>query len=190
MLFWNNFCSLYVSLSFHLSFPLSFFSLSLLSIFPPFVFTSFLPVHLSFFCLSFPPSFLPCLLAVHLFFLSVFTSFLTAELPTPLKKRRLCPLDACLSESSTPYGSPCATPTRADLLDTPGTPLLLATPPRMRHEDPGTETTPCTPTNVPVTPGTAQGTLSIQGPYAPFSVSQEVKTHAHTHTHTPILLLL
>ncbi|KAG5267599.1 hypothetical protein AALO_G00223540, partial [Alosa alosa] len=54
------------------------------------------------------------------------------ELPTPLKKRRLCPLDACMSESSTPYGSPCATPTRVDLLEMPGTPLLLATPPHRR----------------------------------------------------------
>ncbi|XP_056132452.1 inactive histone-lysine N-methyltransferase 2E [Lampris incognitus] len=66
------------------------------------------------------------------------------ELPTPLKKRRLSPLDACMSESSTPYGSPCATPTRADQLETPATPLLLATPPRPRTEEPSTE--PSTPT--------------------------------------------
>ncbi|KAL0962939.1 hypothetical protein UPYG_G00347390 [Umbra pygmaea] len=44
-----------------------------------------------------------------------------SELPTPLKKRRLglCSLDSCMSESSTPYGSPCATPTRADISETP-----------------------------------------------------------------------
>uniref|UniRef100_A0A8C8CEQ6 PHD-type domain-containing protein n=1 Tax=Oncorhynchus tshawytscha TaxID=74940 RepID=A0A8C8CEQ6_ONCTS len=72
------------------------------------------------------------------------------ELPTPLKKRRLglCPLDACMSESSTPYGSPCATPTRADLSETPGTPLLLATPPRVtRMEEPSPEALPSTPTH-------------------------------------------
>uniref|UniRef100_A0A8C7Q028 Lysine (K)-specific methyltransferase 2E n=1 Tax=Oncorhynchus mykiss TaxID=8022 RepID=A0A8C7Q028_ONCMY len=72
------------------------------------------------------------------------------ELPTPLKKRRLglCPLDACMSESSTPYGSPCATPTRADLSETPGTPLLLATPPRVtRTEEPSPEPLPSTPTH-------------------------------------------
>ncbi|KAM6962400.1 inactive histone-lysine N-methyltransferase 2E isoform 2-T2 [Tautogolabrus adspersus] len=68
------------------------------------------------------------------------------ELPTPLKKRRLSPLDACLSESSTPYGSPCATPTRAEQSETPATPILLATPPRPRIEEPSTETLPSTPT--------------------------------------------
>ncbi|KAM3858746.1 inactive histone-lysine N-methyltransferase 2E [Diretmus argenteus] len=68
------------------------------------------------------------------------------ELPTPLKKRRLSPLDACMSESSTPYGSPCATPTRADQTETPVTPLLLATPPRPRTEEPSTEPLPSTPT--------------------------------------------
>lgn len=68
------------------------------------------------------------------------------ELPTPLKKRRLSPLDACMSESSTPYGSPCATPTRADQSETPATPLLLATPPRPRTEEPSTEPAPSTPT--------------------------------------------
>ncbi|KAJ8393430.1 hypothetical protein AAFF_G00061520, partial [Aldrovandia affinis] len=47
------------------------------------------------------------------------------ELPAPLKKRRLCTLDSCVSEGSTPYGSPCATPTRSDLSETPGTPLPL-----------------------------------------------------------------
>uniref|UniRef100_A0A3Q3G226 Lysine (K)-specific methyltransferase 2E n=1 Tax=Labrus bergylta TaxID=56723 RepID=A0A3Q3G226_9LABR len=67
-------------------------------------------------------------------------------LPTPLKKRRLSPLDACLSESSTPYGSPCATPTRAEQSETPATPILLATPPRPRIEEPSTETLPSTPT--------------------------------------------
>nr|XP_055046619.1 inactive histone-lysine N-methyltransferase 2E [Misgurnus anguillicaudatus] len=61
------------------------------------------------------------------------------ELPTPLKKRRLCSVDPYLSETSTPYGSPCATPTRTDSTDTPGTPLLLATPPRPRPEDLSTE---------------------------------------------------
>uniref|UniRef100_A0A4W6C530 Lysine (K)-specific methyltransferase 2E n=1 Tax=Lates calcarifer TaxID=8187 RepID=A0A4W6C530_LATCA len=68
------------------------------------------------------------------------------ELPTPLKKRRLSPLDACMSESSTPYGSPCATPTRADQSETPATPILLATPPRPRTEEPSTEPLPSTPT--------------------------------------------
>ncbi|XP_071359064.1 inactive histone-lysine N-methyltransferase 2E isoform X4 [Trachinotus anak] len=68
------------------------------------------------------------------------------ELPTPLKKRRLSPLDACMSESSTPYGSPCATPTRADQSETPATPVLLATPPRPRTEEPSTEPLPSTPT--------------------------------------------
>uniref|UniRef100_UPI0037E95131 inactive histone-lysine N-methyltransferase 2E isoform X2 n=1 Tax=Semicossyphus pulcher TaxID=241346 RepID=UPI0037E95131 len=68
------------------------------------------------------------------------------ELPTPLKKRRLSPLDACMSESSTPYGSPCATPTRSDQSETPATPILLATPPRPRTEEPSTEPLPCTPT--------------------------------------------
>uniref|UniRef100_A0A3B4V7J1 Lysine methyltransferase 2E (inactive) n=1 Tax=Seriola dumerili TaxID=41447 RepID=A0A3B4V7J1_SERDU len=63
----------------------------------------------------------------------------TLPLPTPLKKRRLSPLDACMSESSTPYGSPCATPTRADQSETPATPVLLATPPRPRTEEPSTE---------------------------------------------------
>ncbi|XP_007232774.3 inactive histone-lysine N-methyltransferase 2E isoform X2 [Astyanax mexicanus] len=68
-----------------------------------------------------------------------------SELPTPLKKRRLCPLDACMSESSTPYTSPCATPTRAEPSDTPGTPQLLNTPPRLRPDDASTE--PSTPTH-------------------------------------------
>ncbi|XP_028427182.1 inactive histone-lysine N-methyltransferase 2E isoform X3 [Perca flavescens] len=68
------------------------------------------------------------------------------ELPTPLKKRRLSPLDACMSESSTPYGSPCATPTRSDPLETPTTPILLATPPRPRTEEPSTEPLFSTPT--------------------------------------------
>ncbi|XP_029968876.1 inactive histone-lysine N-methyltransferase 2E isoform X3 [Salarias fasciatus] len=67
------------------------------------------------------------------------------ELPTPLKKRRLSPLDACMSESSTPYGSPCATPTRADQLETPATPASQATPPRPRTEEPGAEPTSSTP---------------------------------------------
>uniref|UniRef100_W5NEJ9 Lysine methyltransferase 2E (inactive) n=1 Tax=Lepisosteus oculatus TaxID=7918 RepID=W5NEJ9_LEPOC len=55
------------------------------------------------------------------------------ELPTPLKKRRLCPVDSCLSESSTPCGSPCATPTRAEPPESG--PSLPATPVRTRSED-------------------------------------------------------
>lgn len=74
------------------------------------------------------------------------TILLTTELPTPLKKRRLSPLDACMSESSTPYGSPCATPTRTDQLETPATPILMATPPRPQMEEPSTEPLPSTPT--------------------------------------------
>lgn len=69
-----------------------------------------------------------------------------AELPTPLKKRRLSPLDACMSESSTPYGSPCATPTRTEQSETTLTPALMATPPRPRTEEPSTEPLPSTPT--------------------------------------------
>ncbi|TNN63189.1 Histone-lysine N-methyltransferase 2E [Liparis tanakae] len=69
------------------------------------------------------------------------------ELPTPLKKRRLSPLDACMSESSTPYGSPCATPTRAEQPEAPATPILMATPPRPRTEEPSAEPPPpSTPT--------------------------------------------
>ncbi|KAM9845540.1 inactive histone-lysine N-methyltransferase 2E isoform 2-T2 [Aulostomus maculatus] len=76
-----------------------------------------------------------------------------SELPTPLKKRRLSPLDACMSESSTPYGSPCATPTRADQSETPATPILMTTPPRPRIEEPSTEHLSSTPTptlNIPL----------------------------------------
>ncbi|KAM6895461.1 inactive histone-lysine N-methyltransferase 2E isoform 3-T4 [Xenentodon cancila] len=69
------------------------------------------------------------------------------ELPTPLKKRRLSPLDACMSESSTPYGSPCATPTRADQSETSTTPILLTTPPRPRTEETSAEPVPSTPTH-------------------------------------------
>lgn len=72
--------------------------------------------------------------------------FFLTELPTPLKKRRLSPLDACMSEGSTPYGSPCATPTRVDQSEAPATPVLLATPPRPRTEEPSTELLPSTPT--------------------------------------------
>nr|XP_046152988.1 inactive histone-lysine N-methyltransferase 2E-like isoform X9 [Oncorhynchus gorbuscha] len=85
-----------------------------------------------------------------------------SELPTPLKKRRLglCPLDACMSESSTPYGSPCATPTRADLSETPGTPLLLATPPRVtRMEEPSPEPLPSTPTHTLSAPQESESSL-------------------------------
>ncbi|KAG5845887.1 hypothetical protein ANANG_G00143950 [Anguilla anguilla] len=71
------------------------------------------------------------------------------ELPTPLKKRRLYPLDACMSEGSTPYCSPCATPTRTDLPETPGTPHLLSTPPRTRSEDQSADPSPPTPTHTP-----------------------------------------
>ncbi|KAJ8381757.1 hypothetical protein SKAU_G00025350 [Synaphobranchus kaupii] len=71
------------------------------------------------------------------------------ELPTPLKKRRLYPLDACMSEGSTPYCSPCATPTRTDLPETPGTPHLLSTPPRVRPEDQSADPSPTTPTHTP-----------------------------------------
>ncbi|XP_026087066.1 inactive histone-lysine N-methyltransferase 2E-like isoform X5 [Carassius auratus] len=74
-------------------------------------------------------------------------SCLLPELPTPLKKRRLCSLDPCMSETSTPYGSPCATPTRTESTEAPGTPLLLATPPRPRPEEPSTE--PSTPLQIP-----------------------------------------
>ncbi|XP_051544801.1 inactive histone-lysine N-methyltransferase 2E-like isoform X3 [Myxocyprinus asiaticus] len=72
------------------------------------------------------------------------------ELPTPLKKRRICSLDPCMSESSTPYGSPCATPTRTESTDAPGMPLLLATPPRPRPEEPSTESS--TPLQIPTHP--------------------------------------
>lgn len=74
------------------------------------------------------------------------------ELPTPLKKRRLSPLDACMSESSTPYGSPCATPTRADQSEAPVTPVFMATPPRHRVEEMNTEGQPSTPTQTLATP--------------------------------------
>ncbi|KAL4659434.1 histone-lysine N-methyltransferase 2E-like isoform X1 [Arapaima gigas] len=85
---------------------------------------------------------------------------LPAEFPTPLKKRRFGPLEACLSECSTPYGSPCATPTRPDLLEMPGTPLLLATPPRTRPEDPSADSsTPSCGTQAPLVPPT-QATLA------------------------------
>uniref|UniRef100_A0A674A8R7 Lysine (K)-specific methyltransferase 2E n=1 Tax=Salmo trutta TaxID=8032 RepID=A0A674A8R7_SALTR len=84
------------------------------------------------------------------------------ELPTPLKKRRLglCPLDACMSESSTPYGSPCATPTRTDLSEMPGTPLLLATPPSItRTEEPSPEPLPSTPTHTLSAPQESESSL-------------------------------
>eukprot|EP00066_Takifugu_rubripes_P022334 XP_011611600.1 PREDICTED: histone-lysine N-methyltransferase 2E [Takifugu rubripes] len=74
------------------------------------------------------------------------------ELPTPLKKRRLSPLDACMSESSTPYGSPCATPTRVDQSEMPATPVFMATPPRPRVEEMHTEAQPSTPTRILNTP--------------------------------------
>ncbi|KAM9328081.1 inactive histone-lysine N-methyltransferase 2E isoform 3-T5 [Pholidichthys leucotaenia] len=77
---------------------------------------------------------------------------LLPELPTPLKKRRLSPLDACMSESSTPYGSPCATPTQTDQSEVPAAPVLLATPPRSRTEEPSTEALPSTPTPTLIVP--------------------------------------
>uniref|UniRef100_A0AAY5EI49 SET domain-containing protein n=1 Tax=Electrophorus electricus TaxID=8005 RepID=A0AAY5EI49_ELEEL len=97
------------------------------------------------------------------------------ELPTPLKKRRLCPMEPCMSETSTPYTSPCATPTRAEPADAPGTPQQLATPPRARLDDPGTE--PSTPTYISQNPA--------------HTTTQEVRTHtlqactsARVHTQT------
>ncbi|XP_029105489.1 inactive histone-lysine N-methyltransferase 2E-like isoform X2 [Scleropages formosus] len=76
------------------------------------------------------------------------------ELPAPLKKRRLCTLDVCTSENSTPYGSPYATPTRADL---PETPVLLSTPPCPHLEDRVVEITPTTSThNLQAVPHPAQ----------------------------------
>ncbi|KAK7886087.1 hypothetical protein WMY93_025708 [Mugilogobius chulae] len=83
-----------------------------------------------------------------------------SELPTPLKKRRLNPLDACLSESSTPYGSPCATPTRTDQLEAPTTPVLMATPPRTKSEEYSTEPFPSTP--VPTTASAPESESSIE----------------------------
>lgn len=85
--------------------------------------------------------------------------FVLSELPTPLKKRRLCPLDSCVSDSSTPYTSPCATPTRPDPSDAPLTPQLLNTSPG-----------PSTPTQNPA-----------------HTTPQEVNTPTHvcTHPHTP-----
>lgn len=88
-----------------------------------------------------PPSPTDCLCLLPLFS----SSNSLAELPTPLKKRRLSPLDACMSESSTPYGSPCATPTRVEQSEAPATPVLMATPPRPRGEEPSVEPMPCTP---------------------------------------------
>lgn len=94
---------------------------------------------------------------------STLTIFLPTELPTPLKKRRLSPLDACMSESSTPYGSPCATPTRSDQSEAPATPILLATPPRPRTEEPSTEPLPSTPTQTLNAPQEVR--LSIRKPH-------------------------
>ncbi|XP_030624778.1 inactive histone-lysine N-methyltransferase 2E isoform X2 [Chanos chanos] len=74
------------------------------------------------------------------------------ELPTPLKKRRLCPLDACMSETSTPYGSPCATPTRAELTEAAVTPLQLATPPRARCDEQGSDPLPSVPSHTSQNP--------------------------------------
>lgn len=82
-----------------------------------------------------------------------------SELPTPLKKRRLSPLDACLSESSTPYGSPCATPTRADQSEAPATPVLLATPPRTKTEELSAEPLPSTPTPTTTAPQESESSV-------------------------------
>lgn len=82
-----------------------------------------------------------------------------SELPTPLKKRRLSPLDACLSESSTPYGSPCATPTRAEQPEAPATPVLLATPPRTKTEELSTEPLPSTPTPTATAPQESESSV-------------------------------
>lgn len=57
-----------------------------------------------------------------------------------------------MSESSTPYGSPCATPTRGDQSEAPVTPVFMATPPRHRAEEMNTEARPSTPTQTPNTP--------------------------------------
>lgn len=57
-----------------------------------------------------------------------------------------------MSESSTPYGSPCATPTRADQPEAPVTPVFMATPPRHRVEEMNTEAQPSTPTPTLTTP--------------------------------------
>ncbi|KAF7668556.1 hypothetical protein LDENG_00004880 [Lucifuga dentata] len=81
------------------------------------------------------------------------------ELPTPLKKRRLSPLDACMSESSTPYGSPCATPTRVDQSEALAMPMLLATPPRPRTEEPSTEILPSTPTQTLTVPQESESSV-------------------------------
>ncbi|XP_058841467.1 inactive histone-lysine N-methyltransferase 2E isoform X5 [Acipenser ruthenus] len=72
-----------------------------------------------------------------------------AELPTPLKKRRLCPLDTALSDSSTPSASPYATPTHTDSVD----PALFTTPPRAKPED-ETGRSGYKPVYSPVTPST------------------------------------
>ena len=57
-----------------------------------------------------------------------------------------------MSESSTPYGSPCATPTRADQSEAPVTPVFMATPPRHRAEEMNTEAQPATPMQTLATP--------------------------------------
>ncbi|KAK2882976.1 inactive histone-lysine N-methyltransferase 2E isoform X3 [Channa argus] len=81
------------------------------------------------------------------------------ELPTPLKKRRLSPLDACMSESSTPYGSPCATPTRTDQSETPATLVLMGTPPQPRTEEPCPESLTCTPLQTLSAPQESESSL-------------------------------
>lgn len=66
-----------------------------------------------------------------------------------------------MSESSTPYGSPCATPTRADHAEAPATPVLLATPPRPRTEEPSAEAPPSTPTQTLNAPLEVRGHVLI-----------------------------
>ncbi|XP_018581795.1 inactive histone-lysine N-methyltransferase 2E-like isoform X3 [Scleropages formosus] len=104
------------------------------------------------------------------------SSPLPVEFPTPLKKRRFGPLEACLSETSTPYGSPCPTPTRADLLETPSTPLLLATPPRVRPEDSSADSSVPNPgTQAPLAPATQATLAEVERPLTLLS-SPSVRT--------------
>ncbi|XP_056429501.1 inactive histone-lysine N-methyltransferase 2E isoform X3 [Hyla sarda] len=74
---------------------------------------------------------------------------LTADLTTPLKKRRLYQLlDCTFSENSTPTASPYATPTHADIPCTDTS--LFTTPPRVKLEDESRSN--CKQTFSPVTP--------------------------------------
>ncbi|KAG9342328.1 hypothetical protein JZ751_016830 [Albula glossodonta] len=111
-----------------------------------------------------------------------------SELPAPLKKRRLCPLDSCMSEGSTPYGSPCATPTRSDLPETPTTPLPLATPPRPRTEEQNTDPAPCTPTHTPQTPSHGVPQESESSTESSPEESQRPSSSEVRVDHPPLLL--